>query len=271
MSIIVPTTEALIRSPRSSRRAVGSVVVLMLLGFSASALPGAAQPRDQPAPAEGKEAFVGLPARGEELSGVSWVNFNSADDKPANGKPQKIKSGGKLTDDPLPEKPPEGWQEYVQEKYKAYSVWLPKSGRKLLQTEGVMDLKTLKVGYVVLRCDIDDDINLNIQRFIIPLSKGETLDAQTVIEIFRDAHMKEVEGTITQEFDLMLGKMPGKEYRVDLKDGDKSRVRIYQTGRAVWRIWATGTKEQVMGDTTKLIFSSFKNQLLIKEQTPKKP
>ena len=101
--------------------------------------------------------------------------------------------------------------------------------------------------------------------------KGETLDAQTVIEIFRDLHQKDVGGTITEEFDLMLGKMPGKEYRLDLKGGEKSRVRIYQTGRAIWRVWVTGTKEQVMGDTTKLIFASFKNQLLIKDQPAKKP
>jgi len=295
MSILVPTTEATIRSPRSSRPAVVSVVVLMFFSLSASALRGTPQPSDpvkvkaadassadgkeifvdlpgrgaDASSADGKEIFVDLPGRGEALPGVAGANFGSADDKPAPQK--KIKSGGKLTDDPLPGKPPEGWQEYVQEKYKAYSIWLPKSGRKLFQTEGVLDLKEFKLGYVVLRCDIEDDVTLNIQRLIIPLMKGETLDAQTVIEIFRDLHQKDVGGTITEEFDLMLGKMPGKEYRLDLKGGEKSRVRIYQTGRAIWRVWVTGTKEQVMGDTTKLIFASFKNQLLIKDQPAKKP
>jgi hypothetical protein len=78
--------------------------------------------------------------------------------------------------------------------------------------------------------------------------------------------MEDHPGTITEEFDLLLGKMPGKEYRIDLKNGQKSRLRVYQTGRAIWRIWVTGTQEQVMGNTTKLIFSSFKNQMLLKEK-----
>jgi hypothetical protein len=186
----------------------------------------------------------------------------SADDK-------KIKSGGKLVDDPLPEKPPEGWQEYVQEKYKAYSIWLPSTGRKLLQTEGKVDVKisrtkTAKLGYVILACDIKDDITLFVERLGFPLEKGEMIDAQEAIEAFRDLHMEKHPGTITEEFDLMLGKMQGKEYRIDLKDGQKSRLRVYQFGRVVWRIWVTGTEQQVMGDKTKLIFSSFKNQMLLK-------
>lgn len=181
----------------------------------------------------------------------------------------KMKFGGKLTDDALPEKPPEGWQEYVQEKFKAYSIWLPKTGRKLEQTEGSLQFRNGKIGYVVLKCEIENDITLNVQRLILPLQKGETIDAQAAIEGFRDMHMKDVEGTIAEEFDLMLGKMPGKEYRVDLAGGEKSRVRIYQVGRAIWRIWVTGTKEQVMGDKTKLIFASFKNQILLKEMDKK--
>jgi hypothetical protein len=199
------------------------------------------------------------------------VDPGYADDKPSS-KPGKIKNGGKLTDDPLPDKPPEGWQEYVQEKYKAYSIWLPKSERKLFQTEGTVNVKGDKIGYVILNCDIDDDVKLVVQRLIIPLQRGESIDPQTAIEIFRDVHMEDVDGKITEQFDLMLGKMPGKEYRIDLKNGDKSRLRLYQYARAVWRIYVTGTKEQVMGKTTKLIFASFKNQMLLKEQAaPKKP
>jgi hypothetical protein len=183
----------------------------------------------------------------------------------------KIKSGGALTDDRLPEQPPEGWQEYVQEKYKAYSIWLPKTGRKLSQSEGsfnikLSDMRKLKVGSVVLACDIKDDVKLDVQRLIFVLAKGEKIDAQEAIETFRDLHMKDHPGTITEEYDLMLGKMPGKEYRVDLKDGQKSRLRVYQTGRAVWRIWVTGTQEQVMGNAAKRIFASFKNQQLLKDE-----
>ena len=194
--------------------------------------------------------------------------------EPASADDKKIKSGGKFVDDPLPEKPPEGWQEYVQEKYKAYSIWLPKTGRTLLQTEGsvevkVSKLKTVKLGYVVLSCDIKNDVNLFVERLIFPLAKGEMLDAQEMIEVTRDFHMEDHPGTITEEFDLMLGKMPGKEYRIDLKDGKKSRLRVYQIGKAIWRIWVTGTQEQVMGDKTKLIFASFKNQILIKEKDKK--
>ncbi len=193
------------------------------------------------------------------------ANCCSGSNQPA----PKMKFGGKLTDDALPEKPPEGWQEYVQEKFKAYSIWLPKTGRKLEQTEGSLQFRNGKIGYVVLKCEIENDITLNVQRLILPLQKGETIDAQGAIEAFRDMHMKDVEGTITEEFDLMLGKMPGKEYRVDLMGGEKSRVRVYQIARAVWRIWVTGTEEQVMGDKTKLIFASFKNQILLKEMDKK--
>lgn len=183
----------------------------------------------------------------------------------------KIKSGGKFVDDPLPEKPPAGWQEYVQEKYKAYSIWLPKTGRTLVQTEGKVDVrvsqtKTAKLGYVILACEIKNDLSLFVERLIYPLEKGEMIDARETIEAFRDLHMEKHPGTITQEFDLMLGKMQGKEYRIDLKNGQKSRLRVYQVGRAIWRIWMTGTEEQVMGDKAKLIFSSFKNQMLIKEK-----
>lgn len=181
---------------------------------------------------------------------------------------KKIKSGGKFTDDPIPKTPPEGWQEYIQEKYKAYSIWLPKTGRKLLQSEGSFEIKLenrkMKVGSVVLACDIKDDVKLNIQRLIFVLAKGEKIDHEEAIEAFRDLHMKDHPGTITEEYDLILGPMAGKEYRIDLKDGQKSRLRVYQTGRAVWRIWVTGTQEQVMGNSTKLIFSSFKHQQLLK-------
>jgi hypothetical protein len=237
MSTLFTTTEVAAYKRRSFRPAVGSFVVLMLIGFSVSTLQGNAES--------------------------------------CNQQTKQIKSSGKFTDDPLPDKPPEGWQEYVQEKFKAYSVWLPKTGRKLLQTEGSVqfkiDAKIFKLGYVILKCDIDNDVKLNIQRFIVPLGKGEMLDAEAVIEAFRDLHMEEYEGTITEEYDLMLGKMQGKEYRIDLKGGEKSRVRIYQVGRAIWRVWVTGTKEQVMGEKTKLIFSSFKNQMLLKDPPAKKP
>jgi hypothetical protein len=55
------------------------------------------------------------------------------------------------------------------------------------------------------------------------------------------------------------------------KGGEKSRVRIYQVGKAIWKVWVTGTKEQVMGEKTKLIFASFKNQMLLKDPPAKKP
>ena len=187
----------------------------------------------------------------------------TAENQPACG--QAPKSGGKFKDDPLPEKPPEGWQEYVQEKFKAYSIWLPKTGRKLEQTEGSVTVKDFgRLGFVILKCEIDNDITLNVERLIIPLQKGEMIDADKAITFIRDLHMDEFPGKITEEYDLMLGKMPGKEYRVDLKSGEKSRLRVYQIGKAIWRIWVTGTKQQVMGDTTKLIFASFKNQILLK-------
>ena len=192
----------------------------------------------------------------------------------ASAENRKIKSSGAFMDDPLPEKPPEGWQEYVQEKVKAYSIWLPKTGRKLVQSEGsfnikLSDTRKLKVGSVVLTCDIKDDVKLDVQRLIFVLGKGDKLDADEAIEAFRDLHMKDHPGTITEEYDLMLGKMPGKEYRIDLKDGKKSRLRVYQTGRAVWRLWVTGTQEQVMGNSAKWIFASFKNQQLLKESDKK--
>jgi hypothetical protein len=215
---------------------VGSVGVFLLLGLFAGAMPTTARAGGHAPP----------------------TGTVTPDDKP--------KKGGKLTDDPLPAKPPAGWEEYVQEKFKAYSIWLPKTGRTLEQTEGSVETKSGKIGYVILKCDIDNDIKLNVQRFIIPLAKGEMIDAAVAIETFREMHMEEFPGKITEEYDLMLGKMPGKEFRVDLKDGDKSRVRIYQVGRAVWHIWVTGTKEQVMSKNTNLIFASFKNQILLKDK-----
>ncbi|QJW96999.1 hypothetical protein [Frigoriglobus tundricola] len=271
MSVSGSAPEGAAPPPRSSRLAAG-VGLMVFLGLSASAGLVLAQPGDRPAPSAKAPVPDAVPAGGPP-TGFFAVHFADPPAKQPPAKPKardKSKVVPKLVDDPLPEKPPEGWQEYVQEKYKAYSIWLPKSGRKLFQKDGVLDVDTMKVGYVVLRCEIDDDVTLNVQRLIIPLKKGETLDAVTMIETFRDVHLEEFEGTVTKEYDLMLGRMPGKEYRVDLKGGEKSRVRIYQIDRAVWRLWVTGTKEQVEGDTAKLIFASFKNQLLINEALKKK-
>lgn len=238
MPIITPMADDASQSARPARVLAAFIAALAVLGFSVALV--AAQAGDSPAARSGDESC---------------------------GQQPKIKSGGKLTDDPLPAKPPEGWEEYVQEKYKAYSIWLPKTGRKLLQTEGSIPLKGgEKLGYVILKCDIKNDVSLNVERLGLPLKKGEMIDAEAAIEVVRDLHMEDCPGTITEQFDLMLGRMQGKEYRIDLKSGEKSRLRVYQIGRVVWRIWVTGTKEQVMGDTTKLIFASFKNQLLLKEK-----
>jgi hypothetical protein len=165
--------------------------------------------------------------------------------------------------------PPEGWGWYVQPS-RAYAMWLPKTGRKLYQREETKKLKDFNVRYTVLDCEIKDDVRVNVLVLKLPVQKGEQVDRVTVYEMFRDIFLKDSEGKVTSESDVKVGNVAGKEYRIDVKSGEKARVRLLLLGAAVFQITTIGTQDQVEGQTANNVYESFLHEGMLGAQLRKK-
>jgi len=165
-----------------------------------------------------------------------------------------------------PQSPPEGWEIYVQKPQKSFGIWLPQKNRKLFQGEGSTQLKTVKLGHRVLECAIKDDVTLKILALRLDLPKGETADAQTMIELGREIYLKQFPGDVDKkEVSIGEGNYQGTEYRIASKDGSKTRLRVmvYQVPKVnrviLYQISVSGTKDQIDNKTAKILFDSFRH------------
>jgi hypothetical protein len=165
-------------------------------------------------------------------------------------------------DDPPAAKPPAGWSEFTPGS-KAFGVWLPDGGRR---SERSRDMSyngaRLKISMVVV--ESRDKIIYRAEQVSLPVKAGQKVDAESAIEVFRDAFVKDVNGLVTADADVKLGKMAGKEYVMDAGKTKQAKLRVYVAGPRVYMVSMIGTKEQIQGESAKLYFDSFKHQGMVK-------
>jgi hypothetical protein len=165
--------------------------------------------------------------------------------------------------------PPSGWQSYLP-KGKQYEVWIPQNGWK------AEEAKSTPVGrylarFSVMSFETKEKLRLVTMLIGLPLKRGEQLERTAVIEAVRDIFLKQLEGTVAADADISLGKtekhrVHGKEYLIDLKSGERAKLRIYTAGTdsgalTIYRIFQVaviGSKEQVESDTAKVFLGSFR-------------
>ncbi|MBN9121576.1 MAG: hypothetical protein J0I06_20915 [Planctomycetes bacterium] len=168
--------------------------------------------------------------------------------------------------DPPVGKPPKGWNAYVPAS-KAFGVWLP-DGRKSEQSrEATYDGAKLKISMVVV--ETKDKALFRAEQVSLPVKAGQKVDPERAIELFRDLFVKDVDGLVTADADVKLGKMPGKEYVMDAGKNGRAKLRVYVAGPRVYMISMIGTKEQIEGASAKVFFDSFKHQGMVKDDEKK--
>jgi hypothetical protein len=165
-------------------------------------------------------------------------------------------------EDPPAAKPPKGWSEYIPAS-KAFAVWLPEGGRRSERSrDATFGGARLKISMVVVQ---KDNIIYRAEQVSLPVKAGEKVDATAALEAFRDAFVKDVNGLVTSDSDIKLGKMPGKEYVMDAGKTKQAKLRVYVAGPRVYMLSMIGTKEQIESDSAKMYFDSFKHQGMVKE------
>jgi hypothetical protein len=173
---------------------------------------------------------------------------------------------GQGADDP-PKQPPEGWKEYVSPT-KAFSVWLPKGGKRSERNRDVTYGKA-KLKLSLVQQETDDKAVYAAGQVALPVPAGKQVDPNAAIEVFRDGFVKDQGGKILDENEIKLGKMAGKEYLIQLDGDKKATLRLYCTGPRVYQIALIGTKAQVEGESAKIFFDSFKHQGMVKDDENK--
>lgn len=180
-------------------------------------------------------------------------------------------------DEPLPKQPPEGWREFVPAT-KAFGVWLPNSGRR---SERTLDLASrgLKFRVAIVQVEMNDKATLRAGQISLPLKRGERVDPNEAIEVFRDTFVKEFSGEIKDQSDIKLGKMQGKEYIIDTTNGTRAKLRLYANWNPlgalpkaprIYYVTMLGTVAQIDGATGKMFFDSYKHQGMVKDAEKKK-
>jgi hypothetical protein len=162
-----------------------------------------------------------------------------------------------------PPKPPTGWSEYIPGT-KAFGVWLPDGGRRSERTRDMtFGGSRLKISLVQVE---KDRTIYRAEQVSLPVKPGVKIDPTTALEAFRDAFVKDVDGLVTADSDIKLGKMAGKEYVMDAGKTNRAKLRIYVTGPRVYMISMIGPKAQVEGENAKLFFDSYKHQGMVKDE-----
>lgn len=174
---------------------------------------------------------------------------------------------GRAADDP-PKPPPEGWKEYVSPT-KAFSVWLPKGGKRSERNRDVTYGKA-KLKLSLVQQETDDKAVYAAGQVALPVPAGKQVDPNAAIEAFRDGFVKDQGGKILDESEVKLGKVAGKEYQLQLDGEKKATLRLYCAGPRVYQIALIGTKAQVEGESAKVFFDSFKHQGMVKDDDNKK-
>jgi hypothetical protein len=174
-----------------------------------------------------------------------------------------------------PNPPPAGWKRYVQPNG-AYSVWLPSNGWKSDKSKTVV-VEGAPVRFASMQFETREKLKLSALAVAMPLKRGQQYERSAVIDVFRDIFLKELDGAVASDSEVTLGSLDdgtllqGKEFLIDLKSGEKARLRIFPTakGGSVYQAMAIGTKEQVEGDDAKLFFGSFKHSGMLKVEAKK--
>ena len=167
-----------------------------------------------------------------------------------------------LADDP-PSQPPEGWKEYTPST-KVFSVWLPNGGKRSERTRDIA-FGTAKLKLSLVQQE-NDKGTFTAGQVALPVAKGKKIDSNTAIEAFRDGFLKHDGGKVTSESDIKLGKMSGKEYKIEMEKDQYATLRLYHAGPRIYQVSFIGTKEQVENESTKLFLDSFKHQGMVKDE-----
>jgi hypothetical protein len=158
-----------------------------------------------------------------------------------------------------PKKPPEGWKEYAA-KGNSFSVWLPEDAGK--KTEKFKDVVAEK------------GMNLRISLLSVPSKAGLTLEAATVtispyggeiaklksatrVDILRDLFVAESKGKASDEKEIQQGRVPGREFVVQVEDG-AHRYRVYAFADRFFFVVVKGTKKQVESKEADTFLDSYK-------------
>jgi S1-C subfamily serine protease len=152
-------------------------------------------------------------------------------------------------------KPPEGWKEYTP-KDNAFTVWLPEKTARRSERERTSTVRGQRLKVTALQVETSDGVILSIERLTLPPTMALRMKRSELEESLRDAILGEVRGKVTEESDVKLGAVPGREYLIEA--GRKSvRMRLFVTGGGrVFIAQAVGSSEQVAGEAATTFLNS---------------
>jgi hypothetical protein len=160
-------------------------------------------------------------------------------------------------DDPKKDtKPPDGWKEVAGGyKKQAYKVWLPTDGKTESDESSLFDKAYGQIRVFRTNCERKDGtLFITGQVNLPPKLTKATLKVRQ--NFFRDSFLEEVDGKVTEEKNIKLGTMNGKEYVIKTPKG-MARYRLIGTGVQIFRAAIVGSKEVVTGKDADTFFDSF--------------
>jgi hypothetical protein len=149
---------------------------------------------------------------------------------------------------------PEG-KEYTPQN-KRFTITMP-PGDKSGQRTQIITVKKSKVPIEAAFSAVTDGPTYSAASIGIPAKVMATIPADQRFDTIRDALLKQIQGKVVEEKDLMQGKLAGKDYQIEGKVN--GRLQVYMQGGFVFYAFVEAkTKDEVKSKTADAFFKSFK-------------
>lgn len=150
---------------------------------------------------------------------------------------------------------PVGWREFSP-KDKSFSVWVPEGGRSRESERNITVRGTrLKINTVTVQQNPAAP-TYTASTLILPLALARKIPVVERLELIRDSFVEEFKGKVTDEKDIKLGSLPGKEYLIEGRV--TGRLRVFAYGSRIYEATVIGSKGQVSAPDATTFLDSYR-------------
>lgn len=150
--------------------------------------------------------------------------------------------------------PPTGWKEYTPAD-KSFIVWVPEKPKNQASREGGSTIAGSRVKSNILVIEMTGGPTYTVEELMVPDALAQKIKRADMEIALRDMLVRDLNGKLTDEYDVRIGDILGKDYRIEV-DKNITRARVFAASSRVFVLRATGTKEQVDADAARTFLDS---------------
>lgn len=199
-------------------------------------------------PVDGTLYVQAVPEGGLGEKGASEVRgFSMTAARGVSG-PGGAQAGGPAVNINVPApgaKPPEGWKEYIP-KDRTYTVWVPVKSAGQRDSERTQTSNGLRMKFNTLNVEMGNQERYIVEEVLLPAGAIGSKRAEFE-DLLRDLLVESSRGKLTDSFEVRMGAIRGKEFRIE-SASSQIRARVYVSASRIVVLRAEGPRAFVEGE-----------------------